>query len=273
MSSHRVTAILVLHDGATWLPEVVTSLTSQTHPIERVIAVDTWSTDSSVNLVKGARIPVLAMARDTGFGEAVAHAVDSLPAVVDSDHEWIWILHDDLSLDPNALANLIKEIDLRPNAAMAGPKLLGWNDRTHLLEIGISIAANGNRWTGLERFEYDQGQRDGVHEVLAVSTAGALIRRDVFTQLGGFDPNLDLFRDDVDFGWRLYSAGYVAIAVSSAVAYHAEASANERRTVDVAEAFLHRPLLLDRRNAAYVLLVNSSWWRLPSLWFSYFSAL
>ena len=265
MSSHRVTAILVLHDGATWLPEVVTSLTSQTHPIERVIAVDTGSTDSSVNLVKGARIPVLAMARDTGFGEAVAHAVDSLPAVVDSDHEWIWILHDDLSLDPNALANLIKEIDLRPNAAMAGPKLLGWNDRTHLLEIGISIAANGNRWTGLERFEYDQGQRDGVHEVLAVSTAGALIRRDVFTQLGGFDPNLDLFRDDVDFGWRLYSAGYVAIAVSSAVAYHAEASANERRTVDVAEAFLHRPLLLDRRNAAYVLLVNSSWWRLPFL--------
>ena len=69
---------------------------------------------------------------------------------------------------------------------MAGPKLLGWHDRTHLLEIGISIAANGNRWTGLEPAEYDQGQRDGVHEVLAVSTAGALIRRDVFEQLGGF---------------------------------------------------------------------------------------
>jgi hypothetical protein len=148
---------------------------------------------------------------------------------------------------------------------MAGPKLLGWHDRTHLLEIGISIAANGNRWTGLEPAEYDQGQRDGVHEVLAVSTAGALIRRDIFEQLGGFDPNLDLFRDDVDFGWRVHSAGYSAIAVSSAVAFHAEASANERRRVVVAEAFLHRPLLLDRRNAAYVLLVNSSWWRLPLL--------
>ncbi|CAB4802701.1 unannotated protein [freshwater metagenome] len=55
------------------------------------------------------------------------------------------------------------------------------------------------------------------------------------------------------------------ISVSSAVGFHAEASANERRSVDVAEAFLHRPLLLDRRNAAYVLLVNSSWWRLPFL--------
>ncbi len=265
MSSHRVTAILVLHDGATWLPEVVASLTSQTHQIDQIVAVDTGSIDSSAKLVKGARIPVLPMDRETGFGEAIFHAVSTLPAITDPESEWLWIIHDDLSVHRKALANLIAEVKSRPNVAMAGPKLLGWHERTHLLEIGISIAANGNRWTGLEPAEYDQGQRDGVHEVLAVSTAGALIRRDVFEQLGGFDPNLDLFRDDVDFGWRLYSAGYAAIAVSSAVAFHAEASANERRTVDVAEAFLHRPLLLDRRNAAYVLLSNSSWWRLPLL--------
>jgi len=265
MSSHRVTAILVLHDGAIWLPEVVASLASQTLPLNQTIAVDTGSIDGSAKMLKGARIPVLPMARDTGFGEAITHAVATLPTIVDPEREWIWLIHDDLSVSRDALKNLIAEVENKPNVAMAGPKLLGWHDRTHLLEIGISIAANGNRWTGLEPAEYDQGQHDGVREVLAVSTAGALIRRDVFEQLGGFDPNLDLFRDDVDFGWRLYSAGYAAIAVSNAVAFHAEASANERRTVDVAEAFLHRPLLLDRRNAAYVLLANSSWWRLPLL--------
>ena len=265
MSSHRVTAILVLHDGSRWLPEVVASLASQTHPVNQSVAVDTGSEDGSAKLVKGARIPVLPMARDTGFGEAIGHAVSTLPQIIDPEREWIWLIHDDLSLHPNALENLIAEVDTKPSVAMAGPKLLGWHDHTHLLEIGVSIAANGNRWTGLEASEYDQGQRDGVHEVLAVSTAGALIRRDIFEQLGGFDPNLDLFRDDVDFGWRLHAAGYTAIAVSSAIAFHAEASANERRTVDVAEAFLHRPLLLDRRNAAYVLLVNSSWWLLPIL--------
>jgi GT2 family glycosyltransferase len=88
-----------------------------------------------------------------------------------------------LSVSRNALAKFDRRGKNKPNVAMAGPKLLGWHDRTHLLEIGISIAANGNRWTGLEPAEYDQGQRDGVHEVLAVSTAGALIRRDIFEQL------------------------------------------------------------------------------------------
>jgi GT2 family glycosyltransferase len=148
---------------------------------------------------------------------------------------------------------------------MVGPKLLGWHDRTHLLEAGVSIAGNGARWTGLEPLEYDQGQHDGNHDVLAVSTAGALIRRDVFEELGGLDPNLTLFRDDVDFGWRARAAGHSVMAATGAVAFHAQASANERRTVEVDGAFLHRPLLLDRRNAAYVLLANSSLWILPWL--------
>ena len=263
MSSHRVSAILVVHDGATWLPEVVASLASQTRAFDHIVAVDTGSIDASAKLLKGARIPILTMSRETGFGAAIASAVEKLPPSI--ENEWLWILHDDCALAPGALEALLAAVDDRPNVVMAGPKLLGWHDRTHLLEIGISIATNGARWTGLEDSEYDQGQHDGVADVLAVSTAGALIRRNVFEELGGFDQNLELFRDDVDFGWRVHAAGHGAIVVTDAIAYHAQASATERREIDVKGAFLHRPLLLDRQNAAYVLLANATWWLLPLL--------
>ena len=263
MSSHRVSAILVVHDGATWLPEVVASVTSQTRAFDHIVAVNTGSVDSSEKLLKGARIPFLTMSRETGFGAAIASAVEKLPPIV--ENEWLWILHDDCALAPGALEALIAAVEDRPRVGMAGPKLLGWHDRTHLLEIGISIASNGARWTGLEDLEYDQGQHDGIADVLAVSTAGALIRRSVFEELGGFDQNLELFRDDVDFGWRLHAAGHGAIVVTDALAYHAQASATERREIDVKGAFLHRPLLLDRKNAAYVLLANATWWLLPLL--------
>ena len=263
MSVHRVSAILVVHDGATWLPEVVASLASQTRSIDQLIAVDTGSIDSSAKLLKGARIPIISMPRETGFGAAVAEAVERLPPT--AENEWLWIIHDDCAPTPGALAALLAAVEDRPQVVMAGPKLLGWHDRTHLLEIGISIATNGARWTGLEESEYDQGQHDGVTQVLAVSTAGALIRRDVFEDLGGFDQNLELFRDDVDFGWRVHTAGHSVVSVTDAVAYHAQASATERRTVDVKGALLHRPLLLDRQNAAYVLLANATWWLLPLL--------
>ena len=265
MSTQRVTAILVVHDGATWLPQVVTSLATQTRGADRIIAVDTGSLDASAKLLKGARIPTISLDREIGFGEAISFAVEQLPPTTDPLNEWIWVLHDDCAFAKDALENLLTAVSERPNVAMAGPKLLGWHDRTHMLEVGISLATNGARWTGLEQAEYDQGQRDGVHEVLAVSTAGALIRRDVYEELGGYDKNLELFRDDVDFGWRARVAGHSVIVATDAVGYHAQAAASERRTVDVKGALLHRPLLLDRRNAAYVLLANASMWALPVL--------
>ncbi len=262
---HSVTAIVVTHDGETWLPVVVAALASQTRPIDQIIAVDTDSQDSSTKLLKSARIQVIAAQRDCGFGDAVALAVEKLPKHIEGNSEWIWLIHDDSAPAPTALEKLLEAVEDRPQVAMVGPKLLGWHDRTHLLEAGVSIAGNGARWTGLETYEYDQGQQDGIHDVLSVSTAGALIRRDVFEEIGGFDSNLSLFRDDIDFGWRARVCGYTVIANTDAVAYHAQASASERRSVDVAGAFLHRPLLLDRRNAAYVLLANSSWWMIPWL--------
>lgn len=265
MTSRRVSAILVVHDGTTWLPEVVASIASQTRSVDHLIAVDTGSTDGSTKLLKGARIPVATLDRTAGFGQAVAYGVEHLAAPVEGVEEWLWILHDDCALESRALESLLAAVAERPSVVMAGPKLLGWHNRTHLLEVGISLATNGARWTGLEPAEYDQGQRDGIHEVLSVSTAGALIRRDVFEELGGFDSNLELFRDDVDFGWRVRTAGHAVVVATDAIGYHAQAATNERRPIDVKGAFLHRPLLLDRRNAAYVLLANSSWWSLPWL--------
>jgi len=260
-----VTAVIVSHDGAVWLPEVVAALSSQTRKLDQIVAVDTGSEDKSAALLKAAKIPVLSRPRDSGFGDAVYRAVEKFPKSNNERNEWIWVIHDDCAPKSDALEKLLAELVERPNVAMAGPKLLGWHDRSHLLEAGVSITNNGARWTGMEAQEYDQGQHDGVRDVLSVSTAGALIRRDVFEELGGYDPQLALFRDDVDFGWRIRMAGHSVIVVTDSVAFHAQAAASERRSVDVEGAFLHRPLLLDRRNSAYVLLANSSAWLLPWL--------
>ena len=260
-----VSAILITHDGATWLSEVVAALSSQKHPTDQIIAVDTGSKDNSVKLLSNSGIEVIKKSRSTGFGAAVSAAVAKLPKgnLKDVEQEWLWILHDDCAPDRYALAKLLEAVVSRPQVGIAGPKILGWYDRKHILEVGISITENGSRWTGLEDREYDQGQHNDVATVLAVSTAGMLIKRSLFEELGGFDPSLELFRDDIDLGWRAHIAGHSVICVGEAILYHAEASSSERRSIDVKDAILHRPLLLDRRNAAFVLLANSSWWILP----------
>ena len=259
-----VTAILVSHDGQDWLPESIASVSAQTRRIDRIIAVDTGSIDNSAKMIANAGITVVKTDRDAGFGDAIALALGSAKKLnSDNQEELIWILHDDCAPSRSALEHLIAGLEDKPQVAFVGPKLLGWYDRRHLLEVGISIAVNGARWTGLDPREQDQGQYDLPKEVLSVSTAAMLARRKVFEDLGGLDPNLALFRDDVDLGWRARVAGFSVLTAPLAMVYHVEAAASELRSVDVEEAFLHRPRLLDRKNAAYVLLANASWWLLP----------
>jgi GT2 family glycosyltransferase len=147
-----VTAIVVTHDGVTWLSEVVASLSSQKHKVDQIIAVDNGSIDGSVKLLNNAGIEVIKKSRRNGFGAAVAAAVAKLPPAdyESNEQEWLWILHDDCAPDRYALAKLLEAVVARPQVGIAGPKILGWYDRKHILEAGISITENGTRWTDLE---------------------------------------------------------------------------------------------------------------------------
>ncbi|MFF0307543.1 glycosyltransferase [Streptosporangium sp. NPDC004379] len=228
-----VTAIIVCHDGARWLGETLDALLGQTRAVDRVVGVDTGSRDGAAALMRGVLGPnaVLPLPRRTGFGEAVAAVLDRLgPA---DGREWLWLLHDDCAPDPGALRALLRAAGDDPEIAVLGPKLLDWADRRVLLEIGVTVDLTGRRDTGLDPREYDQGQHDADRDVLSVSTAGMLVRRDVWEEVGGLDPFLPLFRDDLDLCWRVWSAGYRVRNVSGAVAWHAEAATRRLRRVSV----------------------------------------
>ncbi|MCH6160623.1 glycosyltransferase family 2 protein [Streptomyces marispadix] len=290
---HVVTAVLVSHDGARWLPEALSGLLSQERPVQDVIAADTGSADESAQLLTESLGPdrVLHMARRTGFGAAVDEAArtarvptpDDLPYLKrpsgwdpvnrtwrddaydmpELPHgepvQWLWLLHDDCAPEPDALARLLRIVDADPEATLVGPKLRSWYDRRQLLEAGVTIANSGRRWTGVERREQDQGQHDQVRAVLSVSSAGMLVRRDVFEELGGFDRHLPLMRDDVDLCWRAHSAGHKVLIVPDAVVRHAEAAARERRPVDCVGRGARggaSPHRVDKAGAVYTLLAN-----------------
>ncbi|WP_329132531.1 glycosyltransferase [Streptomyces sp. NBC_01476] len=288
---HVVTAVLVAHDGARWLPKALSGLLVQDRPVQDVIAADTGSADDSARLLAESLGDqrVLHLARRTGFGAAVDEAVRSAapltaaelpylerrsgwdPAtrtwnddVYDEPQQpfgepvqWLWLLHDDCEPDPGALAALLRAADSSPSAAIIGPKLRSWYDRRQLLEVGVSIARSGRRWTGLERREQDQGQHDQVRPVLSVSSAGMLVRRDVWEELGGFDRRLPLMRDDVDFCWRAQAAGHTVLVAPDAVLWHAEAASRERRPVDCAGRSAVNPHRVDKAGAVYTLLANT----------------
>jgi GT2 family glycosyltransferase len=269
-----VTLVLVAHNGARWLPRTLDALGVLERKPDRIVGVDTGSRDDSGRLLTSALggHSVTSASRSSGFGDAVQTGIDSADELATArggigqfqggraqgqqrDNEWIWILHDDSAPAPDALRHLLEIAVRRPDAGVIGPKVVSWSEDRQLLEVGFAVTGSGRRHTGLDRREYDQGQYDTPRDVLAVGSAGMLVRRDVWDQMQGFDPVLTLFRDDLDFCWRANQAGYAVVATPDATVYHAEASAHGKRRTG---ATRKRPHLADRRNAVYVMLANVS---------------
>lgn len=268
--SHFVSTVIVAHNGATWLPAVLTTISRATRPPEVIVGVDAASSDRSAEILTEALGPdrVLTLTGNHGFGAAVARGIESIPrpelsAAATGDPrssetiEWVWLLHDDSAPDPTCLEQLLIAADSNQSAGILGPKILGWHDRRLLLEVGVSVTPDGRRFTGLERREHDQGQHDGTRDSLAVSSAGMLIRRDIWDRLEGFNPQLPLFRDDLDFCWRAHRAGERVLVVPEALLHHREASAHGRRSEQSGDSHAGSLAKADRAAAVHVLLTHS----------------
>ncbi|MGH3207797.1 MAG: glycosyltransferase, partial [Trebonia sp.] len=256
---HTVTALIVAHDGAQLLPTLVQALKAQTYQVEQTVGVDTGSRDRSGAVLAEliGEDAVFGMNRSTGYGEAVAvglrHATRRRSGTTDpgvNRVEWIWLLHDDCEPAPDTLEKLLRAASRDRSVVVLGPKVLDGQDRRTIREVGVSIDRAGRRVTGIDPGEIDQGQHDHKRAVLAVGSAGMLVRRDVWERLGGFDPALRFFRDDVDFCWRVQATGLRVQVVTDAILYHRELGARRRRPTE------GNSRRLDRLNALYVLSVN-----------------
>ena len=255
-----VTAVLVSHDGARWLPRVLRHLDSQTVEPDRLVAVDTGSSDESVRLLRE-HLPSTAVvdAGGAGLGAAIRQALRALPPCDPAEVEWVWLLHDDSAPAPDALEHLLAGAARSPEPAVLGPKLREWPSLRRLLEVGVTVSGTGRREVGLERGEYDQGQHDDPRQVLAVGSAGMLVRRDVLEEIG-FDDTLPVTWSDVDFGWRVNRAGHVVRTVPAAVVFHADATRTGRRDRGRSSASRRHD---DRVGAARTLLANTATARVP----------
>src|SRR4051812_48551384 len=286
-----VTAIVVVHDGDRWLDHCLDAVREQSRRPQRLVVVDTGSVDGPVEIVAAAgdEIELVRLPRDTGFGAALAAGLAAAaprprppPRGPGTQRVWlrhdpararpgprprgpvterVWLLHDDCRPEPDALYELLAEAERSQSATVLGCKQIDLAGR-HLVEMGVTVDGNGRRRTGVDPHEVDQGQHDELRDVLSVSTAGLLVRRDVWDRLGGLDPAWSLFGDDVDFGWRANAAGERVVVVPRAVVRHDFALSTGKRLIDAVSG---RPEVVRRRHELQVLLANTAAAMLPLL--------
>ena len=261
-----VTAVVVTRGRSPYLPRCLVALAEQTRHPDAVVLVDAGvKADPAVRemaLRCGVPAKVLTVAhtnRARSLGQAVAAALlDRQPRGL------LWLLHDDVYPEPEALDYLMQAMERAPSVAVVGPKQVKAADPTHLVEVGVTATPFGRTVAAGGYGELDQGQHDRQEDVLGVGTAGMLISHEVFEQLGGFDPALGPYRDGLELCRRAHLAGHRVVVAPDAVVLHEQASYLGLRgrptglAADRTRSFAAR-----RRALIYTQLVEQPLWLLP----------
>jgi N-acetylglucosaminyl-diphospho-decaprenol L-rhamnosyltransferase len=199
-----VTAIVVAFDSAHALPDCLGALGREGVP---AVVVDNASQDGSADVAERLGARVIRNPRNEGYGRANNRGA----AVADGD--FLLIVNPDIVLDPDAVAALLAAAARYPDAGLLAPRIVEPDGRVFFQPRSLLSPYLPNPGGRLSLPEGD---------VCAPFLSGAcfLIRRALFLELGGFDPNIFLFYEDDDLCRRVADAGHALVHVQAAVARH-----------------------------------------------------
>jgi GT2 family glycosyltransferase len=207
-----VTAIIVSHNSPDFLERTLAATKSQN--VDQLIIVETGNSENpNAITAPGASLP-----------EAIALAERNATPQAD----WLWILHDDSAPLKDSLKELLHVVELSPSAAVVGPKLMDWNNNKVISQQGLTLTHRGSLFS-LVSDELDQSQHDALEDVLAVGTAGMLVKRSVWKDLGGLTEGIPPLAADLDFSIRTRLAGHRVVVAPQARVAHASLSLHGKR--------------------------------------------
>ena len=259
-----VTAIVVTWDSARDIGRCLASLEAVEHDAFEILVLDNGSSDDTVArvetlLTRTRRHPLTlrSLSRNRGFCGAVNLGIRA------SDADAVLLVNPDATIDRDAVAVMMRVLDVHPRCGTVQPKLLRL--RPGAPEAPSTIDTTGhvltrprlllNRGSGRP----DDGSFDDAGEVFGASGALVLHRRAMLEDVARGGPEareylteeLVAYFDDIELDLRARQRGWTARYEPMAIGHHARAGASERRR--------RRVRVLNLSNHALVVIGSEGW--------------
>lgn len=196
-----------------------------------VWVVDNASTDGTVALIEDLfpQVHLLANENNVGFGAANNQG---MRAAARRQPRYYFLLNPDTVLQQNSLPELVRCLDERPGGGMAGARLVYGDGRfqhsgfsfpgiTQLLFDLFPMPARlyESRFNG--RYARSHYQRNGKpFSIDHPLGATMLVRAEVAEATKGFDESYHMYCEEIDWSWRVQSAGWKIYVVPKAEIVH-----------------------------------------------------
>ena len=203
-----------------YLPSVIANSCSV--PGVEVIVADNASSDGSIQMLHDEfpSVPVISFDKNYGFAGGYNRALAALR------HDYVVLLNSDVAPAPGWLSPLISLLDADPSVLACGPKIRD-DKRDSFFEYagaaGGFVDAFGYpfcRGRVMDSVEEDRCQYDDDADVLWVSGAALMVRRQAYIDAGGLDEDFFAHMEEIDLCWRLRNRGGRVVACGAGFVFH-----------------------------------------------------
>lgn len=215
-----VSVIIVTYNSVSSIGDCLKSVGEQQDVQSETIVIDNASNDDTVRVVQQVRYSVstaqtpscrtepkltlIANRENVGFGRACNQGFSA------SKNPYIYLLNPDAQLvGTNALSILCRSLAAHNNWGMAGSRVVSsageWKKPASTYPDQTHVRKDFSKLPG---------------KIAWVVGASMIVRREIYAELGGFDPDFFLYSEETDFCLRLRERGYEIGLVEDAAVRH-----------------------------------------------------
>jgi GT2 family glycosyltransferase len=245
--------IVVNFNGQRFLDDCLSALERQTLPRHEfeVLVIDNGSTDGSIEFVRE-RFPgvrLIALQRNLGF--TGANNVGFRLA----RGRYLVLLNNDTRVAPDWLESLVRAVDA-PDIGGVAARIVFRSDPSVLNSTGLALLRDG-RGADRDVHQMDRATKRPAGEVFGGCGASLLLRRELIDDIGGFDPRLFMYYEDLDLAWRARLRGWRFVYAPDALVEHVCGGSSDRASPFLMKQIERNRALVNIRNAPPLLALWS----------------
>lgn len=213
-----VSIIIVTFNGKCYVSDCLDAIFKNTYPNYEIIVIDNGSYDDTIqylnNQYKDKRLKTIFL--DKNFGPAYARNV----GVQSANGKYLAFLDNDTKPEKEWLFGPILAMEKDPYVGACQCKLMLMDYPDRIDYVGDYLGQNGFLVQRANGGEKDNGQYDFCEEIFSAKSAGMVMQKSVFLEVGGFDPLYFIYVEETDLAWRVWLRGYHIIFIPESVVMH-----------------------------------------------------
>jgi len=233
-----------------------------------VVVADNGSADGSPEAIRREFPDVVRVENGANLGYAGGNN-RGIERALALGSDLVWVLNNDTRVERNALVELLRALELHPDAGALASKTLFMDDPSRIMSAG-------NRWQGPQFEQLAYGVADGtpefeqLRETAYAEGCSLLMTRPALEKAGLFDERFFLCWEDADWSYRVRQQGFrILIVPASRVLHRGSASFGGTESPLLTYFMLRNRLLfadthLDREERRRV--QKFTYWQLREKW-------